>query len=240
MLGHALYRTGLLGFPLEYANSRNLAEWKQRLAKDSLHEVMDEIQKRRTSPNGVFSIKIHYGQIAQFGGFGNLVRMFPDSYYVLLTRSDVLRQAVSLSMARQTGVWMSGQGGKGEDARYDFAEIDECLRRTILHNSSWRYKLAATGCRYIEMDFDQVRDDLACAIHRIAEFIGITMPAQNIPSEQVTRQQGSNTNDEWANRFRSEFDEFRELLPRARPGLLGRLWRRLSGLDRNSPVRRRR
>jgi hypothetical protein len=152
---------------------------------------MAEIQRRRTSPNGVFGIKIHYPHIQQHGGFDTLTACFPNAYYILLSRKDVLKQAVSLSIARQTGEWISGQKPVNDNPQYDAAHINECLRQTVLNNSSWRYTLAANGCRYIEMDFDDVLHDLVLSINTISRFIGIEIDASEIPNEPVTTKQSS-------------------------------------------------
>lgn len=223
MLGHALHQTNRFGFPLEYANPANLAEWKKRFGIVDFQEVMTEIQRRRTSPNGVFGIKIHYPHISQFGGFHNLVRFFPNAYYVLLSRKDVLRQAVSLSIASQTGVWISGQKPVNSNPKYMFKHIDNCLRQTILHNSSWRYTLAASGCNYIEMDFDHVRHNLVQSIKYIASFLDIDIDSDQIPKEQITKKQSEDKNNEWAIRFISEFNKSDELLSNVRPSIIGRI-----------------
>jgi len=227
MLGHALYKTNRFGFPLEYANPANLAEWKRILKIDDLQGVMAEIQRKRTSPNGVFGIKIHYPHIKQFGGFDNLVKCFPNAYYILLSRNDVLKQAVSLSIASQTGVWISGQKPVSDNPKYDFDNIDECLRQTILNNSSWRYTLAASGSNYIEMDFDDVRHNLVQSIKNIASFIDIEIDTNEILNKQVTKRQGSHRNIEWETRFISDFNTSNELLGNLGPSFVKRIKRRV-------------
>jgi len=191
MLGHALHKTNKFGFPLEYANPANLPEWKRRLRVEDFQEVIAEIQRRRTSPNGVFSIKLHYDHIKLFGGFANVVRRFPNAYYILLSRQDVLSQAVSLSIASQTGVWISGQKPVNDNPKYDFYHINKCLRDTILDNSSWRYTLAASGCNYIEMNFEYVRNNAIESIESIAGFIDIDIDKSEIPNDKVTKKQGT-------------------------------------------------
>lgn len=223
MLGHALHQTSRFGFPLEYANPVNLSEWKKRLGIFDFQEVMTELQRRRTSPNGIFGIKIHYPHIRQFGGFQNLVRLFPNAYYVLLSRKDVLRQAVSLSIAGQTGVWISGQKSVNDNPEYDFKNIENSLRQTILNNSSWRYILSASGCNYIEMDFDHVRYNLVQSIEQIACFLDIDIDLSQMPKVQVTTKQSSDINKEWAIRFISEFNKSDELLSNVKPSLIERI-----------------
>ena len=214
MLGHALHNTNKFGFPLEYANPANLKQWKKQLNIENFQDVMTEIQKRRTSHNGVFGIKIHYSHIKQFGSFANLNRMFPDAYYILLSREDVLSQAVSLSIAQQTGVWISGQEPSSEiDPVYNFDNINKNLRDTIIDNASWRYTLAACGCNYIEMNFDEVRHNLNKSILRISNFLDIELDSHEIPLELVTKKQSNKLNKEWKLKFISEFNKFEQLIP---------------------------
>ncbi|MFZ5862697.1 MAG: Stf0 family sulfotransferase [Nitrospirota bacterium] len=212
MLGHALHKTSCFGFPLEYANSANIAEWKRRFGKKLFFDVLTEIQRRRTSPNGVFGIKIHYSHINQFGGFHRLMEYFPNAYYILLSREDLIGQAVSLAIASQTGVWISGQKPVHDNPKYNFNQINAYLRQTILENSSWRYSLAACGCKRIDMDFRDVRDSLTQSIKRIAEFVGAEIDPEKIPNEQVTKRQSNDINAKWANKFLSEFNGADELL----------------------------
>ena len=212
MLGHALYKTDSFGFPLEYAQVANLAEWQRRLGIRDFNAVLAEIQQRRTSPNGVFGIKIHYSHIKQFGGFREVMKCFPDAYYIRLSRKDVLRQAVSLSIARQTGVWISGQRPVNTEPKYSVPHINECLRTTILEDSSWRYVLASSGCRHIELDFDDVRNNLASSIRSIASFMGVTVPEEKIPKRPVTKTQSDGINARWMAQFISDCDGTDELL----------------------------
>jgi len=227
MLGHALHKTNKFGFPLEYANPANLPEWKRRLRVEDFQEVIAEIQRRRTSPNGVFSIKLHYDHIKLFGGFANVVRRFPNAYYILLSRQDVLSQAVSLSIASQTGVWISGQKPVNDNPKYDFYHINKCLRDTILDNSSWRYTLAASGCNYIEMNFEYVRNNAIESIESIAGFIDIDIDKSEIPNDKVTKKQGNQKNEEWAKKFSSEFNKSTTLENVEHPTFLERIKRKV-------------
>jgi len=212
MLGHVLYQTGQFGFPLEYANNLNLNEWKKRLGVDDFKHVMHQLQRIRTSPNGVFGIKIHYPHIRQFGGIDGLMNFFPNAYYILLSRKNVLAQAVSLSIAKQTGVWISGLTPINDKPKYDFKHINECLRETIINNAKWRYILAANGCNYIEMDFDHIRNNLEKSVTHIANFVGIKLTSDSVAKERITKKQSNELNEEWVSRFILDSDNIGELL----------------------------
>ncbi len=230
MLGHALHKTQAFGYPLEYANLANLNEWKKKLNTENLLETIVELKKRRTSPNGVFGIKIHYSHIKEFGGFEKVLKFFPDAYYILLSRKNVLQQAVSLSIASQTGGWISGQKLQSNDPKYDFNQIDESLRSIILDNSSWRYALAANGCNYIEMDFDNIRNNLTESLQNIANFVNCEIDANKMPKEQVTKKQSNERNIEWASQFIAEINNNKELLNDLKPTFLSKVNRKLRAL----------
>lgn len=230
MLGHALHKTGCFGFPLEYVNGANLAEWKRRLGTTSLKDTIREIQQRRTSPNGVFSIKLHYPHLAQFGGFGSMLKYFPDAYFVHLSRGDVLKQAVSLSIAKQTGGWISGQEPTNENPVFSFEKINACLRETIFNDSSWRYTLAASGCKHIDIDFDTARNDLAGTVQTIGDFMQIEIDPRSIPETQVTRKQSGNLNKDWVEKFVSEFNTSEELLSVLNRGCMEKMINKLRSL----------
>jgi len=205
MLGHGLHETGRFGFPLEYANPHNLGEWKRRLNVRDTFDALRRIEERRTSPNGVFSIKIHHAHVKRFGGFRGLADLFPGAYYVLLSRKNLLRQAISSSIAAQTGVWIDGQEPNGNTPHYSFRHIDVRLREVIRDTASWRYVLAANGVKYIEIDFDFAKQNIPAAIERIADFMGVELDPQRVPQQPVTRAQSDALNDEWERRFVADY-----------------------------------
>lgn len=212
MLGHALHKTGCFGFPLEYVNPSNLPAWQKRLGVDDVSEVIREIKKIRTSPNGVFSIKLHYSHIEGLGGFEGMQKLFPDAFFVHLTRKNILKQAISTVIAEQTGVWISVQKPKENvTTSYSFNAINRAMRQIVLDNASWKYFFEASGSRYIEMDFDELQKNLMLSIKKIAKLLDMDVDASLIPEEQVTKKQSTGLNEEWRQRFIEDYDK-RELL----------------------------
>ena len=148
-----------------------------------------------------FSIKAHYSHLPQFGGFKGFLSHVENPYFILLTREDLLKQAISLSIARQTGVWISGQEAKSSDVKYDEKDIAFCLKRTILHNASWKYLLSTHNVKYMELTFEKARDNLPQAVDRIAEFMGLDVPVEQFNIEPATKKQSTAINNEWRERF---------------------------------------
>jgi LPS sulfotransferase NodH len=207
MLAHVLHETNHFGFPLEYANPGYLQEWKKVLGTSSVSETLRELLRNRTSPNGVFGIKVHYWQIRQLGGFAGMKELFPDPYYVLLSRRNVLKQAISWSIAAQTGVWIDGQREISTTPQYDYNDINWRLRRTILYNASWRYLLVANACQYLDISFEEAVENTGDSVRRIAQFMNLDLDVGVIPDQPVTKKQGSSLNNDWERRFLLDYEE---------------------------------
>ncbi|MFC4258491.1 Stf0 family sulfotransferase [Marinobacter lacisalsi] len=230
MLGYQLYETGAFGFPLEYANHRNLRKWKQRFEEEDTRAIFQNLKALRTSPNGVFSMKLHYSHLDVVGGIDQVLKDFPNPHFVILTRNNHLKQAVSYSIARQTGVWFAGMQATTTDPQYDFEDIDHCLRETLRDNAAWRYVLASRGCRYIHMSFEEVRSDPHAAIQRVADFMGVEVSPDQFPAQEATEKQSNTLNKEWLERYLQDCQSGSELFPSTDPGIAQRVKRKLVGV----------
>jgi LPS sulfotransferase NodH len=202
MLGHAIADTGLMGVPFEYCNPANLAEWKTLLKTPDSNAAMQAIMQRRTTPNGIFSIKAHYSQTETLGGAQPFLAAFPDARVVHIRRADVLRQAISFSIARQTGVWISEQEPVSETARYDAQIIDDCLRDIATQNARWTTALRSSGLPMITVEYDAVCRDLPGTIRQIAALLEVEVPDAALPQVAPTRPQAiTGRTEDWIAQF---------------------------------------
>lgn len=207
MLGHSLYETKKFGFPLEYVQHANLIEWKKILNTKNINKTIEALQNIRTSQNGVFSVKLHYGHLDQFESFKSALKLFPDPYFVLLTRHNALRQAISYSIAAQTGVWIDGQESNGNQLEYNFENINNKLNIVLKHNTAWRYLLVTHNCNFIEIDFDHAKENIQATIKNIADFMNVQLDINDLNfREPPTKQQKSNINDEWFDKFLKDYN----------------------------------
>ena len=154
LLAHALDSTGIAGRPQEYfdPNFENL--WLERLGIASDAEFFEKVLPEGTTPNGVFSAKVHWHQFEYLAeklqsvhGDGPILdlleRTFPGLRYVFLTRRDKVRQAVSYYRAIETNVWWSVQtdavaerGRTAPSPQFDYERIDHWVTR--LANFEWQ------------------------------------------------------------------------------------------------------
>lgn len=205
MVGHILHNTGAFGYPLEYFNRRNLAEWERRLNVRGVRDVTAALMERRTSPNGVFGIKVHYSQLSVVGGMKGLLALFPGARFVLIHRLDSLGQAISLAKAQQTKVWIHGQRPVA-DARYDGRAIHAALRSVLRDTAAWRHDLAVFGRPMLDLRFEDAASDPRGTVAAIAAYLDITLSTEVLDRVAPgTRAQRDVVNDDWRTRFLEEY-----------------------------------
>ncbi|TIX50423.1 Stf0 family sulfotransferase [Alteraurantiacibacter aquimixticola] len=199
MLGHSMAATGAMGVPYEYCQPGNFAHWRELTGKQEPADVLRAIMARRTSRNGVFSIKLHYDQMAVLGGPEALFELFPDPHFLHICRANILKQAISMAVARQTGMWISGQEGNAVEPRYSYNSIRSSLDHIAFQTAAWEDFFAARDILPLRVEFNQVAFSLPDTLMRIASFadIGKFAPVAAPP----TTKQSSSRNDEWAERF---------------------------------------
>ena len=205
MLGHALGKTGAVITPFEYCNPANLAEWKRLLEISDTRDAVREIMRRRTNIAGIFSIKAHFSHCSALGGAPEFLRFFPNPKVVFIRRPDVLRQAISYSVALQTQVWIDGQESIGVEARYNPHQIAKCLEQIAIQNARWTSAFSECGLTPLHVDFDRLQTDLPGELNRILSFTGIEVPPDALPEAAPTKPQSvASRTEDWVRRFSQE------------------------------------
>ena len=137
LLGHALIETKNFGVPLEYFHPNNSKIWKKNLKTNSTKTLLGELIKRRTSSTGYFGFKAHWTHLEPlieenifntFGGIRSVIWIY---------RRNILDQAISLCIARQTGQWINGSK-KRTDPQYNYISIVDQATRIRDQNRQWK------------------------------------------------------------------------------------------------------
>lgn len=203
LLGQSLGVTGCFGDPLEYMQPTHIKRWKDILGAGSAREAMHALQDRRTSPNGVFAIKMHYSHLRALGGMRALKDVFPGPHFVVLRRRNTLKQAVSYAVARESGLWIA-DAPDSESLSYRGDLIEWALAYSLREHANWRFDVLNSGLPMLDVDHEDVIADVPAAIDQIARFTGVDVPSEEIPEAPVTRKQSSTINGEWLARYLRE------------------------------------
>jgi trehalose 2-sulfotransferase len=211
MLARALWHTGLAGLPSEYLNDAYVLDFFERwefAASDPAEMAARYIQQlmaHRTSPNGVFGIKVHGGHLP--GLDADLHELLRSPRYLWLRRRDSLRQAISYVLARQTGVWIVDGtyvplAEPIAEPRYSYSEIRAQLRLFDEATRTWGWYFDHRGIVphvlfYEDLVARYEETVLGCLRH-----LDVELPGQ-IPAPGLSRQANSVT-EEWCERFKRD------------------------------------
>ncbi len=215
LVGDMLHATGCAGDPQEYLNARLIAGFVRSKkpavnAKIALRDYLMEMETRRSSPNGVFGIKIHYEHLLDVwkgreAEAAPLLRGYDR--LVLLSRRDKIAQAVSLYKARVTQIWSSldikfldeDDPRRLRKATYDPVSIAQALADLIKQEIGWRSFLQAHELPFIELCYEDFVADYAGQSARLLHALGIGI--EHAPAAPRLQRQGRE-NDPMIEAFR--------------------------------------
>lgn len=222
LLCDGLIRTGLVGTPVEYFNTRYRGALEERWGCDgSLRSYVRALHERRTTSAGYLGVKVQWDQLVPLRAealeiddgepefamsLDFLARLLPGATYLRIIREDVNRQAVSLWLALQTDVWtqpeVNGDGGApvAMHAFYSFEGIERCRR--VLENSElhWDRCLRATGIEPHVVVYERLMEDRDATIRDAVRRLRPDAEAIDVQPPGIRRVNGELT-EEMVERF---------------------------------------
>ena len=188
--------------------------------RDDYARHLDASIQQGTTANGVFGAKMMWGYfddflelargIPRFGGMGDgslLNAAFPELQYVFVSRSDKVRQAVSLWRALQTWVWRKAEGHADDEplpeqrAVYSFDAIDHLLDQLRRHEDAWRGFFFRIGRRPLTVLYEEVAGDLDATVERILRELGLERPPVSAPAAEPMRRQSDELSESWVQNY---------------------------------------
>ena len=198
-LGHLMYASGTLGYPLEYFHPSHFAKWGRLSGRHDPLEVLQYIKKRRTSLNGCFGIKTHFAQFRHMCRLVEMEEALPGCRLIFVDRRDILSQAISLVKAKQTGAWISFHR-KQREAKYEQAQIDEALVRIIDEKVSWADHLRHADNRVLRLSYEDFCEKPDRAIRSVSSHLGVETPILR-QGARLPERQSDEQNQFWKRRY---------------------------------------
>ena len=200
-LSHQLWGTGCLGAPLEYCNfepggpggviadnpDAQISVWRQSL-------------QRRTSPNGVYGLKVfpamlHQLQTTNPALLSEVMRVMagPQSprKLVRLRRRDAQAHAISYARASLSGIWRQEQEGATDAIEPDFSALafERCQRALESQERAWDAMCADLRIEPLELWFEDALADPAATVLKVSDYLGVQLdPGAAIPVPEIRRQ----------------------------------------------------
>jgi LPS sulfotransferase NodH len=179
-LSHLLWQTGCLGAPLEYLNfeptgpyffAAHSADNQTRLWRSLLH--------RRTSPNGVFGIKIFPVQLQALQQSNpSLLAELRPTRIVYLDRRDRTAHIVSYARANLTGVWRKEQE-KDLDAPpvYSQEELEMAERGIEVQAAGWERMFQERRIEPLRLWYADTVVHPDETTRQVADYLGVALVA---------------------------------------------------------------
>jgi LPS sulfotransferase NodH len=199
LLGEALYKTGHAGDPMEYFNMRFLKEFLLERGTEEMefHKYVEEIKKRRTSPNGVFGINVKFDQL-QFwlkDNWQQAIDLIKDNDYVLfLYRKDRLKQAISNYIARNVDLF-NVPSDIDDDTVMDLVKsvpfstsgITSCLNIATGIEEKWLIFFKNNNIKYDVLAYEDFIDDYEGHIENLLKKFNIPKEDRFIPEKPLKK-----------------------------------------------------
>lgn len=216
--------TGVMGTPEEW-----FVPWSVEKQNIKWKDALASVRKRATGDNGVMAIKVMANQLhsveqclATFteaqseGTFPRFYDAFRDAHWIKLTRHDVVAQAISRVMSRQTGInhatanaddeHFAGNLQAGYDktynanAMYRYGAVLREVAAISLENLAWDRFFETHGIQPDTFLYEDVaKDDDMTHLDAIAQMIGHDAPLTKLPRKLVKLANQRNKN--WRTRF---------------------------------------
>jgi LPS sulfotransferase NodH len=211
MLVRGLWHTGLAGFADGYLADTHVLDYFERWGFDSSDpaELVDDYVRKlmtyRTSPNGVFGIKVHGEHLP--GLEADLEELLLSPRYIWLQRRDRLRQAVSYTLAQQTGVWILDGVYLPDDQaisepEYSYAEIRRYLRHLDRDTQTWKEYFEGRGLVPHVIFYEDMLAHYEETVVDCLRYLGVDAP-ERVPAPGIRRQSGEVT-ERWLEMFKHD------------------------------------
>jgi LPS sulfotransferase NodH len=202
LLGTLIHSTGVLGCPGEFLRGDGGPGHPdyRPYPKDTEQQIRIMLEAGAT-PNGVRALKMFPEHFDSTPG-SRWAERLPGLKYVQLIRRDLLGQAISLSIARQTDSYAQGMPER-RPAKYSRAHIARCLDWLATGDARWALFFAQNGLAPLIITYEELCSDPQAIVSAIGRHVGIP-DAKIGASVQVPRIQRDARSDEWRARFIAE------------------------------------
>jgi LPS sulfotransferase NodH len=176
-----------------------------------LSQYRQFLLERRTSPNGVFGMKMHFGNLPNVLAAIEAQKEFVADFdrLIFLTRRNKLAQAVSFSKARATGVYRIAPG-EAVDASsvsgvpYSFESVATALSWLADREAGWLSLLEDFGDKTISLTYEELAHDYVGSMRRVLIALGLTEAVAALRPRPQVLAQSDQSNRRWRELFLQE------------------------------------
>lgn len=216
--GELLWQCGL-GVPDEYFHREThlpflCSRWD--LIKSNIIDLEEYILtcfRKRTTKDGNFLIKSHWRhQFEHFLKTDIIKKYFSGAKFCLITRKDILSQAISFEIACQTGQWLSFSP-KSKEPIYSAKNIKSRMEDILRQNAHWKLFFAQNDIQFYEITYEELLLNTSSKIKEIVNFF-VPNNGYNIDIDLEalkTKKIRNRINEQWKSKYIKDMSELNAL-----------------------------
>ncbi len=185
MLTRILTQTELAGCPEEYLRHDRIGQWTKRFKTNKLNflSYIEEIEKHRTSSNGIFGLKLHYRDYSRL--FSSLSKQkvgerWLASHHTIffVRRRNKLEQAISLYKAVKSKTWSIDASIKetkqtAKASLFEPEKISFLIKQILEEEENWIKLLTHLKMDYHEIWYETLTKNTDLTTRQALKLIGI-------------------------------------------------------------------
>ena len=203
LLCDLLRATGVAGAPTELFHPNMKRMLMRRWGVETTPDYIAQLLARKTSPNGVFGTKVHWGQYHPLFGEADPRELFPNVRVIFLSRRDHVRQAVSWVRALQTLRWQSTDDER-RAAEFDAEHIGRKLGRIEREIDAWQALFERYGIDALELVYEDFVSHQEATVRSALAHLGVEPPPGFVVEQPQIKRQADELSDQWVERYRTE------------------------------------
>jgi|TARA_B110000908_G_scaffold9141_1_gene11202 LPS sulfotransferase NodH len=184
MLSSALQASGIAGVPMEYFHPDAASCLPQPITEKVVVQYITDLESRRTTPNGIFGIKLQLQQFKRFFVRDNRLTGYGARYLrsfdkcIILNRKDRLAQAISFVEAKKRGMWNSEKkiDERAYSSSFTTRETELVLYRLLAATKTkrtWENLSNSLKINSYHTDYEMLVDDWPTQIKLIMGHLGL-------------------------------------------------------------------
>lgn len=203
-----LWKSGVMGAPMEYPNAPFMDPMRHRLGTgDDLVAYWNAVKRVRTSRNGVFGYKMFVSDYVRSGNqHPELLSEITPDKVIFLTRSNLIEQAVSYSKAIHSGAWFHGVRMREKPA-YDVEDIRLCIAALQYQIDFWNELFTLTQTAVHAVTYESLLADPEGVVKGVANFLGVEFDPTATMDLPCMRTQRDAESADWVRRYEEESTE---------------------------------
>jgi LPS sulfotransferase NodH len=210
LLSAAFRQSGVAGYPTEYLHADAISTFRRRFPdrRLSVWDYLDFLESTRQTANGVFGFKAHFEHVvAQFSEDDERTKFLRRfDRIILVSRRDVLAQAISLYRANSTRVWNVGGAAEQQDAlakavEFNPDEMYHYLVKVLEQEEGWNQLLRSVDVPIHELEFETITSRYRDTLASCALFLDIRELVEKVDDGPLLRQLSDHQNVAWARQY---------------------------------------